>query len=582
MKQKFKKIFSLMLVVVMSFSLIPVIGSNTTHAQVDVQLPIINYEYANEEPGSAYGKITVTSTDFDTHEFFWGDGNGNKLTYDGIEFTSLGSCSTNNEEFSSSYQIPSPYTAIPEGAKELLVYSSDDVNEATVTSVDIPENKLFNEGQLKYKFGILSDVHYGRYSDKSEDDSIPAFNNALKFYNDLGITFVGIAGDISANGEDESYEKYNKSISKYPNMTVYTVMGNHDASYASLTNTFYVDKFDKMMNTKKYSDKNVTVIADNGVDFVYEMNGDIFIFFNQVTWKYSKTQRLITKAQMSWLEKMLNRYSDKNVNLFFHTYFASEDGDVTTAVGNLINPGGYTYDLTYYFGSEDEARFRTVLNRYPNVTVYSGHSHWAYDQQKYNPNLNIGNIKANGTGASLVHISSVTEPRIIGENDEHRTGMNGVRSEGTIAYKYDSSTVYIGIDFKSGKYLAYATYLNQDNTKVLPKVEEIKTGKSKITKVGKVKKLSKKSKRCKVYIKYRKVSKAVGYQIQYSTTKKFNPNYTKIRTSKKTSYTITKLRNKKTYYVRVRAYRYQFGARVYGSWTGRRRVKVNIKTKKKR
>lgn len=571
MKNNFKKICSLVLVIALTVAIAPTVQKKTSGSEIPA--PAIVYDYANENAGNAYGTITVTTENYDTHEFYWGDGNGNKLTLDGIEFSELGTCSTNNDEYTGTYQIPSPYTAIPDGAKELLVYSSDDVNEDTVTSISIPENKLFAEGKAKHKYGITSDVHFGRYKDHSEDDAVPAFNNALKFYNDLGVTFVAVMGDLTSHAEVESYDKFNAAINKYPNMTVYSIMGNHDAMYAPITNTYYVDIFADNINKKIKTDKNVKEISDNRVDFVYEMNGEIFIFFSQVTWKYSATSRLVSKAQMSWLEKMLNRYAGRNINLFFHTYFASEDGDVTTAVGNLINPGGYTYDLTYYYGSEDEKRFRTLLNKYPNVTVFSGHSHWSYDQQKYNPNLNIGNIKFDGTGASLVHISSITEPRIIGENDENRTGMNGVRSEGMMAYKYNDSIVYMGIDFMNKKYLAYATYLNKDGKKSTP-IPEIKTGKTKITKVGKVKKISKKSKKYKVSIKYKKVADAYGYQIQYSTTKKFKEGYTKSRVTKKRTYTIKNLKRKKTYYIRVRAYRYQFGARVYGKWTGRKRIKT--------
>ena len=94
--------------------------------------------------------------------------------------------------------------------------------------------------------------------------------------------------------------------------------------------------------------------------------------------------------------------------------------------------------------------------------MFSGHSHWAYDQQKYNSNLNIGNINKKATGASLVHIASVSAPRTIEENSTTREENNGLKSQGTIALKYSESTVYLGVDFKEGKYLAYASYLNKD------------------------------------------------------------------------------------------------------------------------
>lgn len=59
----------------------------------------------------------------------------------------------------------------------------------------------------------------------------------------------------------------------------------------------------------------------------------------------------------------------------------------------------------------------------------------------------------------------------------------------------------------------------------------------------------------KASIKWKKVSGAKGYQIQYSTSKKFTKKTTKSKTTKKTSITIKKLKAKKTYYFRVKAYK---------------------------
>ena len=62
-----------------------------------------------------------------------------------------------------------------------------------------------------------------------------------------------------------------------------------------------------------------------------------------------------------------------------------------------------------------------------------------------------------------------------------------------------------------------------------------------------------------VKVTIKKVAGAEGYQIQYSTSKKF---------TKKTTYTVKNLKNKKTYYVRVRAYKLDAnGKKVYSKWT---------------
>lgn len=567
------RLAALMLVMAMIITLIPQndnVNGESNGTQTDVvstEQMTVEYKFANNNPGSAYGSITITTDELGEYDLYWGDGNGNKLKYNGVSYSELGTCEVTASKTAGTatgtYKVISPYTAIPEGAKQLLAYNE---KEEKTASYDIPKDKQFNEGKLRYKFGVMSDVHYNRYADYSKDDAVSAFNNALKFMDNQGIDFVGLTGDLSNTSETDSFKKFKTAIDKYPQMTVYTCMGNHD--------DYNIVNFEKYINQKKKKDKNIKSVNDTGVDFVYEKNGDIFIFFSQTRWDYNSTKSyLVTNSQLNWLEKNLNTYAGKNVYLFFHSYFASEDGNITTAVGNLINPGGYTYDLTYTFGNADEKRFRKLLNKYPNVTMFSGHSHWAYDQQKYNANLNIGNIKKNNAGASLVHISSVSAPRTIEENASEREENNGVKSEGTIALKYNNCTVYTGVDFKNGKYLAYATYINYDGKKGKP-VPAVKVGKTKITSVGKVKKMSKKSKKYKVKIKYKKISNAIGYQIQYSTNKKFKKSKTKTKNTKNKSYTITKLKKNTKYYVRVRAYSKQFGYKVYGKWSNKKIVKT--------
>lgn len=66
----------------------------------------------------------------------------------------------------------------------------------------------------------------------------------------------------------------------------------------------------------------------------------------------------------------------------------------------------------------------------------------------------------------------------------------------------------------------------------------------------------------------KEVAGAEGYQIQYSTSKKFTKKTTKSATTKKTSYKIKKLKKKTTYYIRVRAYTLdENGKKVYSKWT---------------
>lgn len=76
----------------------------------------------------------------------------------------------------------------------------------------------------------------------------------------------------------------------------------------------------------------------------------------------------------------------------------------------------------------------------------------------------------------------------------------------------------------------------------------------------------------KIVVKWKKSTAAKGYQLQYSTNKKFISKKTK--TTNKTSMTIKKLKKKKTYYIRVRAYKIVNGKKSYGKWSSVKKIKM--------
>ena len=99
---------------------------------------------------------------------------------------------------------------------------------------------------------------------------------------------------------------------------------------------------------------------------------------------------------------------------------------------------------------------------------------------------------------------------------------------------------------------------------------------TKKTKVGKpvIKTVTnKKGKKIKIVLK-KKISGAKGYEVAYSTNKKFKKSVKKVRFTG-TSKTISKLSKNKTYYVKVRAYKLDSnGERVYGSYSSVKKVKI--------
>ncbi len=78
-------------------------------------------------------------------------------------------------------------------------------------------------------------------------------------------------------------------------------------------------------------------------------------------------------------------------------------------------------------------------------------------------------------------------------------------------------------------------------------------------------KIKRTSNKAKITIK--KLKNIKGYEVQYSTTKKFKAKSTKTITAKKNTCTIRKLKKNKKYYIRTRAFVNTSSEKVYGKWS---------------
>ena len=121
---------------------------------------------------------------------------------------------------------------------------------------------------------------------------------------------------------------------------------------------------------------------------------------------------------------------------------------------------------------------------------------------------------------------------------------------------------------------------NNSNTKpaASPSVGSvIQTSTTKITQPTAVKLLSvKNQKGKKAQVKWKKNTKASGYQVQYSMKKNFKSGIKNItiKKNKITSTVLKKLKKKKTYYVRVRTYKKLGNKTYYSKWSSVKKVKI--------
>ena len=176
----------------------------------------------------------------------------------------------------------------------------------------------------------------------------------------------------------------------------------------------------------------------------------------------------------------------------------------------------------------------------------------------YSNNINVGTaeITISGLGyyegsiKKAFNIMSKKNDNVISKPDNTNNNNDNTNDDTNDDADDDSDYVF-GVDD------------NEDNNTA----KKITVGKVTISKVRNIKGR-------KIEIKYKKVSKAKGYQVRYSL--KSNMGSSKTKTTAKTKYTLTSLKKKKKYYIQVRAYRYKTSKKkVYGKWSSKKSIKVN-------
>lgn len=152
-------------------------------------------------------------------------------------------------------------------------------------------------------------------------------------------------------------------------------------------------------------------------------------------------------------------------------------------------------------------------------------------------------------------------------NGKVKTPGVKVSVNGTVLTKDNYSVLYGKGRKNVGKYTVKVTLKNDyaGSKTVSFKINPPKSG---------VKKLKKGKKSFTVYVK-KQSKQTSGYQVQYSTSKKFKSPKTKSLTSyKKTKLKVKKLKKHKKYYVRVRTYKKVGKAKYYSSWSSAKSVKT--------
>jgi hypothetical protein len=309
----------------------------------------------------------------------------------------------------------------PESASEIGIFDFDGKRQG---KIDLGSFKPDFTETPAYSFGVLSDVHIGKSGINAESD----FTNALNFFNSQNVVMTCICGDITQDGTEAQFSKYQQlqAQSKTP---VYTTTGNHDCT----RNAINPATWEKYTGQPLVFEKSVQIDGKT----------DHFLFLGMSDWDFTAAY---LDEHIAWLGSRLEEYKNERCFVITHLFFPDRAGNL-----NDIYPSG-----NWLKGAQFE-NLKKLCDTYHNSIWFSGHSHWEWQLQKYQDRANIyreykGTEPASGW---CVHIPACGCP-ITSDGSSRDNNESG--SEGALIKVYKNHVDVLGLDLKAGKYLPIATY----------------------------------------------------------------------------------------------------------------------------
>ena len=314
----------------------------------------------------------------------------------------------------------------PATADAIGIYDEADVKVGTIAINGV---KADNSGLL-YSVGMLSDVHLNTQN-SYYSDSFTDFDGALKFFNSsaVNVAFTCTCGDISENGIEAEFARYQEIVAANNSTPVYTTTGNHDATQSGINEALW----------KQYTGNGLTYEVSKTV------NGqtDHFLFLGMSAWNFSEAY---TAANLMWLRSRLEAYKNERCFIITHLFFPE-------GAGNMLN----IYPEGNWLRGVQLNELKNLAAKYVNTIWFSGHSHWKWSLQKFDDDANI---YRNQNAGWTVHIPSCAKP----SDSDGNPGSSYARqekkdqSEGAVINVYENHIDVLGVDFISGKYIPVGTY----------------------------------------------------------------------------------------------------------------------------
>ena len=478
-----------------------------------------------------------------------------------------------------------------------------------------------SSGQTSTEGDVMKDNNYAARNDSYNWNNV--LNNAVK--QNPNLSFVASAGDqVNTNNNEKQYAGY-LGADALRSLPVATTIGNHDsgsAQYSMHYNNPNAFETSGYKNTTKYTEGKTAA----GTDYYYTYGNTLFIVLDTNNYNCATHENVMRKAikenpNAKWkvvmfhqdiygsgydhsdsdgmvlrtqLTPLMDKY-DIDVVLQGHdhtysrTYQLQSDGQAHDKFAKTENTANYAKENNCY-EIVDTTKGGTVVN--PKGTVYleanSATGSKFYNlitakqdfiserSQTWTPSYSVVNV----TDDSF-EVTTYDDTKVQAKDQTITATASYKKSETSKAFKlnaktngngkltYTTSNKSVATVDANGKVTVKAPGVATITVKAAATTDykaasktvtvTVAPKKQSISLVNKIKK--------QLTIKWKKNTKASGYEVVYSANKKFTGKKTVRKAKTTTSYKVKGLKKGKTYYAKVRSYKTVNGKRIYGAYS---------------
>lgn len=436
----------------------------TVSANVSAKFTNGAYEVDNLSDGFANGTVALELADGSFGymgggdvALYWADAEGKPLSgYTALAKNKIKNTLTTFDLYT--------HTIIPEGAEALVAYVSYDGTEGSEGYViELPEGTAtysFGDGDYT-EFQMVSDLHVTSELSETVDggtliDQYYHVNDNAHFEmmlediaeNSPESIGIFVNGDIANNGLkvefDQTASIYNSvAEAKGTLPAMYVSLGNHDSYLGN------IDAFVDYANSLLGEDEQITVAAPyyskdiNGTKFIF-LSGDNSDYYGLYSANPNSNDAELSDAQLAWLDSEL---AENEANGGKPVFVMLHQAIQNTVAGSFE---GQDWD-----GVVNIDEFKAVLNKYNNVILLGGHSHWE---------INSPNNMYAGSADLPVAINTASVGYLWSDYSGAEGGEWIEGSQGFYVRAYEDKTVFLGRDFENQKWIPSACYViyNED------------------------------------------------------------------------------------------------------------------------